>query len=117
MSRKYIIAVDQGGHFLSLERSRDRLGFNKRIFQMTTGGATDTSRIASLKGSLNGINPVKKKLLLDLNELDILLDNLQEMTLGPRLSDGTQSLLLVSDDDFNEKQVTRFLLFRLARQN
>lgn len=108
-----LLAVDQGGHFLSLERSRDRLGFNARIFQMTTGGATDTSKIASLKGALNGIRPIQKKLLLDLNELGIPLDNLQGMTLGPRLPDGTQSLLLVSDDNFSDDQVTQFLLFRL----
>ena len=108
-----LLAVDQGGHFLSLERSKGSLGFNGRIFQMATGGATDTSRIASLKGSLNGIKPIQKKLLLDLNELGIPLDNLQGITLGPRLPDGTQSLLLVSDDNFSDDQVTQFLLFRL----
>lgn len=80
---------------------------------MASGGATDTSQIASLKGSLKGIRPIKKKLLLDLNELGIPLDNLQGMTLGPRLPDGTQSLLLVSDDNFNDEQVSQFLLFRL----
>ena len=105
--------MDQGGHFLSLERSKSPLGFNAQIFQMTTAGATDTSQIASLKGSLNGIEPVKKRLLLNLNELGIPLDNLQGMTFGPRLPDGTQSLLIVSDDDFNDEQVTQFLLFRL----
>ena len=110
-----LIAVDQGGHFLSLERSTDQLGFSEKIFQMATGGATDTSRIASLKGSLNGIRPIQKKLLLDLNELGIPLDNLQGMTLGPRLSDGTQSLVLVSDDNFDDKQVTKLLLFRLSK--
>jgi hypothetical protein len=35
------------------------------------------------------------------------------MTLGSRLPDGSQSLVLVSDDNFNEAQVTQFLLFRL----
>lgn len=109
-----LLAVDQGGHFLSLERSKDQLGFNIKIFQMASGGATDTSQIASLKGSLNGIRPIKKKLLLDLNELGIPLNNLQGMTLGPRLPDGTQSLLLVSDNNFNDEQVTQFLLFRLT---
>jgi hypothetical protein len=108
-----LLAIDQGGHFLSLERSRGSTGFNARIFQMTAAGATDTERIASLKGVLNGIRPVKKKLLLDLNELGIPLDNLEGMTLGPRLSDGTQSLLLVSDDNFAQEQVTQFLWFRL----
>ena len=37
------------------------------------------------------------------------------MTLGPRLPDGRQSLLLVSDNNFttNPPQVTQFLLFAL----
>ncbi|MBV8887732.1 MAG: esterase-like activity of phytase family protein, partial [Chroococcidiopsidaceae cyanobacterium CP_BM_RX_35] len=48
-----LLALDQGGHFLSLERSKGRSGFDIQLFQMTTGGATDTSRIDSLKGSLN----------------------------------------------------------------
>lgn len=108
-----LLAVDPGGHFLSLELSQSPSGFNARIFQMTTGGATDTSQLASLKGPLNGIQPVKKKLLLDLNELGIALDNLQGMTFGPRLPDGSQSLVLVSDDNFTQEHVTQFLLFRL----
>jgi hypothetical protein len=56
---------------------------------------------------------LRKKLLLDLNELGISLDNLQGMTLGPRLSDGTQSLLLVSNNNFVKEQGSQFLLFRL----
>jgi hypothetical protein len=109
-----LLAVDTGGHFLSLERSKASSGFNIQLFQMTTGGATDTSKVTSLKGSLNGIRPLKKKLLLDLNKLGIPLDNLQGMALGPRLSDGTQSLILVSNNDFAQ-QATQFLLFRLNR--
>lgn len=112
-----LISVDHGGHFLSLECSREELGFKQKIFQITTGGATDTSRIDSLKGEIRGIQPVKKKLLLDLNELNIPLDNLQGMTLGPRLRDGSMSLLLVSDDNFNAQQTTQFLLFRLNAQS
>ncbi|MBD1923982.1 esterase-like activity of phytase family protein [Microcoleus sp. FACHB-831] len=108
-----LLALDQGGHFLSLERSFGLLGFNARIFQAATGGATDTSSIASLKGNISSIQPVKKKLLLDLNQLGIALDNLEGMTLGPRLPDGSQSLLVVSDNNFDENQVTQFLLFRL----
>lgn len=112
-----LLSVDRGGHFLSLESSREQLGFNQKIFQVTTGGATDTSRVDSLKGEIKGIRPVKKKLLLDLNELGMTLDDLQGMTLGPRLKDGTQSLLLVSDDNFNDQQTTQFLLFRFSTKS
>lgn len=110
-----LLSVDLGGHFLSLERSKEQSGFNEKIFQIATGGATDTSRIDSLKGEIKGVRPIKKKLLLDLKDLGIPLDNLQGMTLGPRLRDGTQSLLLVSDNNFDEQQATQFLLFRLNR--
>jgi hypothetical protein len=51
--------------------------------------------------------------VLDLSTLGIYLDNLEGMALGPRLPDGTQSLLLVSDDNFSNSQLTQFLLFRL----
>ncbi len=108
-----ILALDQGGHFLTLERSFGLLGFGAKIFQAATGGATDTSRIASLKGDLRSIEPIKKKLLLDLDKLGIYLDNLEGMALGPRFPDGSQSLLLVSDNNFNDSQITQFLLFRL----
>ena len=104
------LAIDGGGHFLSLERSLGLLGFNINIYQVFTGAATDTSRIASLKGDLRGLQPVKKKLLLNMKELGIALEG---MTLGPRLSDGSQSLILVSDDNFSEEQLTKLLMFRL----
>ena len=108
-----LVAIGKGGHFLSLERSLGLSGYNAKIFQLALGGATDTSRIYSLKGNVTTAEPVKKKLLLNLQDLGIPLYNLEGMTLGPRLPDGSQSLLLVSDDNFNEEEKTQFLLFRL----
>ena len=110
-----LTALNQAGHFLSLERTFGLSGFGAKIFQVVVGNATDTSRIATLKGNISRVVPLKKKLLLDLNQLDIDLDNLEAMTLGPPLSDGSQLLLLASDDNFREAQVTQFLLFRLIR--
>lgn len=109
-----LVTLDQGGHFLSLERSFGlSVGVGAKIFQLATGGATDTSGIPSFKGDTSGITPIQKERLLDLSTLGLLLDNLEGMTLGPRLPDGSQSLVLVSDDNFNPLQVTQFLLFRL----
>ena len=107
------LAIDQGGHFLSLERSYGLMGFQVKLFQLTSGGATDTSAITSLRGQRKGIQPIQKQLLLDLNTLGIRIDNLEGITIGPRLPDGSQSLVLVSDDNFQAKQVTQFLLLRL----
>ncbi|HEY9639630.1 MAG TPA: esterase-like activity of phytase family protein [Coleofasciculaceae cyanobacterium] len=109
-----LLTLDQGGHFLSLERSFGLLsGFGSELFQIATGPATDISGVASLKGDSPGTTPIYKRSLLNLQDLGIPLDNLEGMALGPRLSDGTRSLLLVSDDNFNPAQVTQFLLFRI----
>ncbi|OCQ97271.1 endonuclease/exonuclease/phosphatase [Oscillatoriales cyanobacterium USR001] len=108
-----LVAIGKGGHFLSLERSFGVSGYNAKIFQLAFGGATDTSKVYSLKGNVKMAQPVKKKLLLDLQDLGIPLYNLEGMTLGPRLSDGSQSLVLVSDDNFADEEKTQFLLFRL----
>ncbi len=110
-----IIALDQGGHFLTLERSLGLTGFSAKLFQAAMGGASDTSGVTSLKGGTLGLNPIQKQLILDFNQLEITPDNLEGMTLGPRLADGSQSLLLVSDDNFRPDQVTQVLLFRLRR--
>jgi hypothetical protein len=111
-----LLAIDQGGHFLGLERSFGISGFGAKLFQLTTGGATDTSTIPSLKGELKGVEPIRKQLLANLGALDLPLDNLEGMTIGPRLPDGSQSLLIVSDDNFRDDQVTQFLLFRLHQK-
>ena len=49
--------------------------------------------------------------LLDLDKLGIPLDNVEGLTFGPRLRDGRQSLVLVSDNNFADAQFTQFLLF------
>jgi hypothetical protein len=108
-----MLVLDQAGHFLSLERSFGFSGFGIKLFQMATGGANDTSGIEAFEGNIGTIAPIRKERLLDLADLGIPLDNLEGMTLGPRLPDGTQSLILVSDDNFSDLQVTQFLLFRL----
>jgi hypothetical protein len=109
-----LLSIDQGGHFLSLERSFGLLGFQVKLFQATTAIATDTSTVKSLRGELKGVQSMRKKLLLNLNELGIDLDNLEGMTIGARLPDGSQSLVLISDNNFNHlTQVTQILLFRL----
>ncbi len=107
-----LVAIS-GGQFLSLERSFGISGYGARIYKVAVGAATDTSRINSFKGKTGMVEPVRKKLLLDLSELGIPLYNLEGMTLGPRLPDGSQSLVLVSDDSFDEAQQTQFILLSL----
>ncbi len=111
-----LIALEKEGYLLSLERCFGLSGFGAKIFQVVVANGTDTSRIESLKGDISKVEPIQKKLILDLAELPIELDNLEGMTMGPRLADGSQTLLLVSDDNFRNQQVNQFLLFRLQEK-
>jgi hypothetical protein len=108
-----LLVIDQGGHFLSLERAFGLRGFRVRLYQLATGGATDTSTILSLKGNLEGVSPIRKRLLVDFADTGIEVDNLEGMTLGPPLPDGSQSLILVSDNNFDAQRETQFVLLRL----
>jgi hypothetical protein len=110
-----ILAVNQRA-LLVLERSavQDAAGAYKnyiRLYEMDSGGATDVRGVAALAGA--GVRPAAKRLVLDLNTLGIRLDNLEAMSFGPKLPNGHDSLLIVSDDNFGKDQVTQFLLFEV----
>ena len=66
----------------------------------------------ALRGKKGGA--VDKTLLLNLDDLGIPLDNVEGMTLGPKLPDGRQSLVMVSDNNFATSQFTQFLLFAIS---
>ncbi|WP_318734095.1 esterase-like activity of phytase family protein [Roseofilum sp. Belize Diploria] len=108
-----ILALDEPGHFLTLERSFNGSVVTAKLFQAVTGSASDISNVSSLQGNLGELKPIRKQLVLDLAQLGITLDNLEGMTFGPHFADGSPSLILVSDDNFNAYQKTQFLLFRL----
>ncbi|MEP0928721.1 MULTISPECIES: esterase-like activity of phytase family protein [Cyanophyceae] len=108
-----LLAIAPAGHFLSLERAFGLRGMQVKLYQLATGGATDTSTIPSLSGDVSGISPIRKQLVLDFAETPLAVDNLEGMTLGPRLPDGGQSLLIVSDNNFESDRATQLILLRL----
>ncbi|HEU4363445.1 MAG TPA: esterase-like activity of phytase family protein [Mycobacterium sp.] len=83
-----------------------------RLFRAEIGAATDVLNVASLTGGR--LTPMTKTLLVDLSAIPDPVDNIEGITLGPRLPDGRQSVILVSDDNFAPTQVTQFLLFGLS---
>ena len=104
---------------LSLERSFTRgVGNRILIFEVSLAEATNISSIESLSDlseiEIGRIKPARKRLLLDLQDLDLKPDNIEGFTFGPELADGRRSLILVSDNNFNPKQITQILAFALA---
>ena len=52
---------------------------------------------------------------IDLDVLGLTLDNLEGMTLGPRLPNGDRALIIMSDNNFTPGQVSQFLLFSASK--
>ncbi len=98
--------------FLMVERSLSLAGFVIKLYLGNIANATDVSGLDRIEGQ--DIQVVEKQLLLDLTGLEITLDNIEGMTFGPDLPNGERSLILVSDNNFNEIQVTQFLAFSVA---
>ncbi|MFN7414594.1 MAG: esterase-like activity of phytase family protein [Dolichospermum sp.] len=109
-----LLALNNQGNFLSIERSFTGLGFTVFVFEISLENATDIHNFDSIaKIDPDKIKPVEKKLLLDLRTLDVSLDNIEGLTLGAKLPDGQPSLILISDNNFNGLQQTQILAFKL----
>lgn len=110
-----LLSLPQEGYLLSLERTFGLRGYGAKIFQLVMANASDISSQKTLAENIDNITPIRKKIVLDLQKLGIKLDNLEGITFGPRLADGSQTLILISDNNFAKegKQKNQFLLFKL----
>jgi hypothetical protein len=115
-----LLAVD-GTHFLALER--DGKGgdeaAHKLLFLIDTAGATDVSAVAALpERQLEGdIKPVTKKLFLDLLDSRLGLKGkdfpkkIEGLAFGPGLPDGRRTLVVTTDNDFDDDLPTYVWVF------
>ena len=118
-----LLALDDRGTMLALERSfGSGVGNTIKIYEISLQGATDISTIDSLSSlstdQLNAIAPTQKRLLLNLDSLNLPnsdgnhptgTDNIEGIAFGPKLADGRQSIVLVSDNNFGSTQFTQIL--------
>ncbi|MFI5758971.1 esterase-like activity of phytase family protein [Streptomyces sp. NPDC051569] len=97
------------GRYLVLERTWVAgAGFKIRVYDATTRGATEVRNVDSLAG--RRVVPMRKKLVADFHDLGLsTVDNTEGMTWGPTLPSGERTLLLVSDDNFAEDEVTQIV--------
>lgn len=100
---------DDSGRYLVLERTWVAgAGYKIRIYDATTRGATEVHTMDSLAG--RKIVPMHKKLVADFHDLGLsTVDNTEGMTWGPTLPGGERTLLLVSDDNFAQDEVTQIV--------
>ncbi|VEP13134.1 conserved hypothetical protein [Hyella patelloides LEGE 07179] len=113
-----LLAIDNTGTLLALERSfAAGVGNNIRLYEINLQGATNISSVDGLlneEGELTDVDEtVDKRLLLDFSDLGITLDNSEAVSFGATLPDGRQSLIVTSDNNFNDAQKTQFLAFAI----
>ncbi|OYD88966.1 phytase [Nostoc sp. 'Peltigera membranacea cyanobiont' 213] len=118
-----LLAIDNRGTFLALERSfAQGVGNTIKIYEVSLQGATDISFYNSLNNlsaeQLAAIKPAQKRLLLNFTDLNLPtdanhpitgVDNIEGLAFGPKLADGRQSIVLVSDNNFSGSQYTQIL--------
>ncbi|WP_414621491.1 phytase [Calothrix sp. CCY 0018] len=114
-----LLATDNNGTLLALERSFTAgKGNTVKLYEVQTQGALDVSSQNDLFNEAENqafeIDPaVDKRLLVDFADLGIAPDNLEGLALGPQLADGSQSLIVVSDNNFSDTQKTQFIALAL----
>ncbi len=124
-----LLALDNAGRLLAMERTwGPEIGMLIKLFEVHLDAARSDATQSDVDRS--GLSPaahtlpvLDKQLLLDFKELPILLDNLEGLAFGPRFADGSQSLLVLGDNDntacqpprrLTQMRPTKFLLFRLV---
>ena len=115
----YINGLDEilsvgNDQFLFVERSfsMGTLQNTIKVFLVDLEGATDVSALSGLHQNKN-YKPASKKLLLNLDDLKRYIDNIEGITLGPILPDGSRSLILIADNNFNIVEKSQVFLFRI----
>ncbi|RVX41702.1 hypothetical protein EDD27_4267 [Nonomuraea polychroma] len=97
--------------YLALERAWiEGVNYRVRLYEIDLRGATNVLHRRSLEHG-GPYLAVAKRLVHDLSSVSTPEQNLESMAWGPRLASGECTLVLGSDDNFNQHEVTQFLAF------
>jgi hypothetical protein len=99
---------------LVMERSfsTGRIPCTIKIYSTNLATAGNIQQVGSLIKEPPA-KPLQKKLILNLDNLGIYTDNIEGMTWGPRLPNGNQTLVMVSDNNFSPLERTQLFVFEV----
>jgi hypothetical protein len=105
-----ILMLD-ASRMLVMERAYSMgVGNSIRLYAIDTRTASDTQQLQRL--SAGSFRPADKRLVADFAHLGLSrIDNFEGICWGPHLANGSRTLVAVSDDNFNARQVTQFAAF------
>jgi hypothetical protein len=82
-----------------------------KVFLCDLKKATNVKNHPSLQNQK--LELASKKLILNMDDLGIFIDNIEGLTFGPKLANGHRSIIFISDNNFSDKQKTQVLFFEL----
>ncbi|EQB35314.1 hypothetical protein M948_19635 [Virgibacillus sp. CM-4] len=86
------------------------------VYKINVNGATDISSMETI--DKENINPLQKELAVNLNTLGLdKVDNVEAMSWGKKLPNGNETLILVSDNNFNRSQITQIIAVEVIPDN
>jgi hypothetical protein len=98
--------------FVERSFSVGRTGCNIRVYLGDVSKAANIAAVGSLK-DLKKVIPVHKKLLFNMDSLNMYISNVEGVTFGPLLPNGHKTLLFVADNNFRSVEKTQILLFEV----
>ncbi|MFV8268367.1 esterase-like activity of phytase family protein [Flavobacterium sp. GT2N3] len=84
-----------------------------KVFLCDLKKATNVKNHASLQNQK--LELASKKLILNMDDLGIFIDNIEGLTFGPKLANGNPSIIFVSDNNFSDQQRTQVLMFEVVK--
>ena len=110
-----ILSVD-ATHLLIMERgtyqdASEAYHNNVRLYEVDTAIGQDVSGVASLRDT--PATPLARTNVLTLDDTTPDIDNLEDLSWGPRLADGNPTLVLGSDNNFSDSEFTQFLAYEV----
>lgn len=111
-----IMCLDKN-RLLIIERSYStgRLSCTIKVYLADLSKAENIRDLQALKNK--DVRQASKKLLLNMDNLGIFIDNIEGVTFGPKLSNGSQSLIFIADNNFNSFEKNQVLLFEIIPGN
>ena len=106
-----------GYDLLVLERAYAAgVGNDVNIYLVSLADATDVRDVDALPAPYTG-RPASKALLANITLLGVKSDNLEALALGPRLTNGSLSLIVMADDNFSaaggSPQINQFIALEI----
>lgn len=111
LDERHLLVLERAG----LKRPDGRFTFDVRLYLVDLETGDDVAAIPALTGRAD-VRPLAKRLLFASRHLPGALppQNQEGMVLFPDPGTGRRLLLLVSDDNFDKDQCSRFLLFAIG---